>query len=58
MEEPTDTISESLTQDRKTRMTAAEALLLSSALLVLISATGIVVTLGNAVGDWFDQSTS
>ena len=58
MEEPTDTISESLTQDRKTSMTAAEALLLSSALLVLISATGIVVTLGNAVGDWFDQSTS
>jgi hypothetical protein len=39
-------------------MTAVEALLLSSALIVLISATGIVVTLGNAVGDWFDQSTS
>ena len=39
-------------------MTAAEALLLSRALLVLIAATGIVVTLGNAVGDWFDQSTS
>ena len=58
MEEPTDTMRESFTQNRKTSMTAAEALLLSSAFLVLISATGIVVTLGNAVGDWFDQSTS
>ena len=39
-------------------MTATEALLLSSVLLVLISAMGIVVTLGNAVGDWLDKPSS
>jgi hypothetical protein len=35
-------------------MTAAESLLLSSVLLVLVAVTGLVMTLGHAVEDWLD----
>lgn len=35
-------------------MTAAESFLLSSYLLVIVSALGFAVTLANTVGEWFD----
>jgi hypothetical protein len=35
-------------------MTAAESLLVSSYLLVIVSVMGFVATLANAVGDWLD----
>ena len=33
-------------------MTVAESLLLSSFLVVIVSAMGFIVTLANALGDW------
>jgi hypothetical protein len=36
-------------------MTTAESLLICSALLVVVSAMGFVVTIGNAVSDWLDR---